>query len=175
MPTRLRAAALLFSFWLAPLVGAQIPVQISAQTQAAEATRDELQHYKLTADKLSRYMQIMGDLLRAQRTNVRMREAIQIDFDRDTSPAQFEQRITSVPEVLAIVKQHGLEPHDFSLLNWTVIWADLCAVGKTAPTTADACASPPHINPANISFMRHHQSDFVALRSKYWPADDSTP
>ena len=169
MPLLLRTAALLLCL-SSPLL-AQAPAP-------TPDLRTELEHYKLTPARLTSYMQIMGDLLRAQKTNARLRDAIRIDFDRDTSPAQYEQRITAVPEIVAIVKLHALEPHEFAILNWTVIWADLCAMGHPDAkpgTTPEACATPPHIDPANIPFMRRHQTDLGSLRTRYWPADDSTP
>ena len=78
-----------------------------------------------------------------------------------------ERRIAEHPALVSTLAAHGFTPHQFLVVEVTVISAGLAAALMPAGADPSKFAADAHINAANITFMIEHRAELDALRKQY--------
>ncbi|MEO6802298.1 MAG: hypothetical protein ABI197_03525 [Granulicella sp.] len=131
---------------------------------AAEKDLDELSHYTLTMDKVTRVQQTFPDIKALIRSNPGVATALATDSGKTHTIAEVERRITAYPQLVAIFTQHGLTPHEFIVVELTLVQS---AFAFAAQQAGEKLSANNHVNPANIAFIAEHKAELEALQKKY--------
>jgi hypothetical protein len=120
---------------------------LPAQTAAGLSKQDlqELAHYTLTMENITHFIQALPDLLVLATAHPDLRSTL------DINPAYYgltetDHRLAAHPEIVAILAQHGLAPHEFNL------------VAATWFSSTEA-----YVNPTNVAFREQHKAEIEAL------------
>ena len=117
----------------------------------------DLQHHTLTMPELNRYFQTNGDLSKLEAANPGVSE---LADPEDESPAPLEQRAASNKRVMSVLRRHHFSPHEFSIVNFSVLNSILCIESTDG---LSACVREAHINQANVLFVTKHLADIKRL------------
>jgi hypothetical protein len=154
MPRLILRIALLFALSL-PALHAQL---------ASNTDLDELAHYTLTMDKLTRVMQTFPDIKTLVKTNPSVASALATNTDKPHTIADVDRRISAYPQLVAVFTQHGLTPHEFIVVELTMVQSAFAFAAKQSGAKLPA---DNHVNPANIAFVEQHQAEIHDLQKKY--------
>jgi hypothetical protein len=125
---------------------------------------DELAHYTLTMDKLTRVMQTFPDINALIKANPAIASALATNSSKTNTIAEIDQRISSYPQLVAVFSQHGVPPHQFIVVELALVQS---AVAFAAQQAGQKLAPNNHVNPANITFIAQHKAEIEALQKKY--------
>ena len=149
-------------------------VSVHAQAAAKAPDKDliELEHYTLTWDKVTRCFETLADLNKLAKANPQMAKALDTGEQKDESITTITQRLSSYPQVPAVIQTHGLSVREFVVLQLSVFQSAFAVAAKKMGADPAKLASQAHVNPANIAFMEQHQAEFEELQKKYPMGDD---
>lgn len=147
----------------------------SLHAQAHKAANDpdliELEHYTLTMDKVTRCFEALADLNKLAKANPQMASAMDQAEQKNESVSDIVRRLSTYPQVTALVQSHGFAVREFVVAQLTVFQSAFAAAAKKMGADPAKLATDAHVNPANIAFMEQHEAEFAELQKKY-PMDD---
>src|SRR5277367_6731933 len=145
---------------------------LHAQTGAKAPDKDllELEHYTLTMDKVTRCMETLFDLNKLAKANPQLAKSLD-PGGKNESITEITQRLSSYPQVPALIQSHGVSVREFVVLQLTVFQSAFAAAAKKMGADPAKLASEAHVNPVNITFMEQHEAEFAELQKKY-PMND---
>jgi hypothetical protein len=139
--------------------------------QGAEAKDlDELAHYTLTMDKVTRVQQTFPEVNALVKANPNLATALGTNSNQPHTIADVEHRIAAVPQLVAVFTKHGLTPHEFIVVELTLVQS---AFAFAAKQSGAKLATDNHVNPANITFIEQHKAELEALQKKYPKGGDN--
>lgn len=77
------------------------------------------------------------------------------------------RRLSSNPEVVAVLKSHGFTPREFALCQMVVFQSAFAEAAKQAGADPAKLASDAHVNPANLTFVEQHKAELDAMQKKF--------
>lgn len=123
-----------------------------------------LEHYTLTMDKITRFTQVAKDLGAFAKAHPEAKKSMENDADQHESLDAMTNRISSMPEVVAIMNKDGLPPREFVLVEMTYMQAAMAFSMKPANEPDAKYCAEVHMNPANLTFMRDHQAELKSIQ-----------
>lgn len=157
MPRTLSPLALAL-FFLAALPGP------GARAQGKDTAT--LEHYTLTMDKLMRFSKVADDLGAFAKAHPEVKDKLTTDADQHEDLDAITRRISAMPEVVAIMNKDGLPPREFVLVEMAYLQASMAFAMKPADMPDARYCAETHLNPANLAFIRDHQTELQAMQSK---------
>ena len=145
----------------------------STSSQTMEEQLEDLSKYRLSMDKIDRYIAVQRSLAqRAAAMSPAEREAMKEKYgNQDNSNANLDdlaRNIEEIPEMNAAVREAGLSPREFALITMSMMQSAMAAsVLQMRPNdNPDSLAREMKANIDNIRFYQQHEAEIARKTSE---------
>jgi hypothetical protein len=140
-------------------------VRVPAVAQA-DHDMDEIAHYTLTMDKVTRLGQAFADLGAYAKQHPESQHVLETDTEKQENLDNIARRISSLPPVVTILSKNGFSPREFIVAEMTLMQIAMAVAMKPADEPDAKYAAEIHANPANLAFAREHKAELEAMQAK---------